>query len=87
MKIFMLLFQYYLILGVFLRRMYLQYQRMSFTDTGNLGKSVESYLQLPKSDEIQGILPSTDTVDRQSYKRYVVLMPTNYLGSERYFRW
>jgi len=55
--------------GVFLRRMFLQYQRMSFTDTGNLGKSVESYLQLSRSDEIHSILPSTDTADRQSYRR------------------
>ena len=53
---------------------------MSFTDTGNLGKSVESYLQFSRSDEIQGILSSTDTVDRQSYRRYVVLVPTKYLG-------
>lgn len=39
--------------GIFLRQMFLLYQKMSFTDTGDLGKALEAYLKPKVSNEMQ----------------------------------
>ena len=53
-------------LGIFLRRVYLQYQKMSFTDTGILGKSVESYLQSSRINDMHDISSSDIMINQQS---------------------
>ena len=57
-----------------MRKMFLQYQKMSFTDTGDLGKSVNLYLKSSRSDEMQDALsPSYMEVNQQAVKRCTFL--------------
>ena len=44
-----------------MRRLYLNYQKMSFTDTGELGKALISYIKEGQAKDNQNLCMSSDT--------------------------
>ena len=52
--------------------MYLNYQKMTFTDTGRLGQSVEVYLKLNKTEEIHDSPMLENSIVTESEKRFLM---------------